>query len=666
VGKRSPILGYNHNVRYRGLVFHVQTEDSGIASPHLFTHLFHYGVIVSTRKLVYDAGAAEDVIKSLMQAQHKATLKDLRRGHFDDKIDSYLGGTPGLLPRGAGEAAARPREDELPPSQGTVEDVAIGGPTQQVEPMFDEPSAPEILIFESTPPPSQPSIPLVPPVRPPAELPPAPATARPMPMLVDTTLRTAAPIFDPSDIEIDVELPLTLDDSSDTIAFPRRLIRDTAPQAPFTDQTRPTLDVRFDDHTKPTLGRLDERVAVVRAGSPASIAGGARVLPRGIDKRSVVAGGGDPDGFAGGAGVLPREIDEQSAVVREEHDGATGRSGSTRAASVSDGVPGPIRPSTPAISDSRRLGDRPSGPVVSAGSSDSRRLGDRPSGPATSAGASDSRRLGDRPSSPAIPPLPSDSRRLGDRPSTINAATLPPARPIPRPTSRPPLTPPVVSRPVTADDRRSVVAERGDPDGTAGGAGVLAGGIDRSHREPDATLASSPAPPATDLPTGERSGQYAQHKKAIPRAPTDGFRSERSGGVPVPAGLGRPPRMGTSPVVASPSPASSATAPSPASMSREPSPPTAGQTGPAQARTPTPARISPPGSVGSRSGGTSGGVVMTRPAVIVGAPSKSMGTVPRIRKAREDEGRGFGQGLISEKSLDEVILAYLSEDADEK
>jgi hypothetical protein len=57
---------------------------------------------------------------------------------------------------------------------------------------------------------------------------------------------------------------------------------------------------------------------------------------------------------------------------------------------------------------------------------------------------------------------------------------------------------------------------------------------------------------------------------------------------------------------------------------------------------------------------------MTRPAVIVGAPQKSTGTVPRIRKAREDEGRGFGQGLISEKSLDEVILAYLSEDADEK
>jgi hypothetical protein len=58
---------------------------------------------------------------------------------------------------------------------------------------------------------------------------------------------------------------------------------------------------------------------------------------------------------------------------------------------------------------------------------------------------------------------------------------------------------------------------------------------------------------------------------------------------------------------------------------------------------------------------------MTRPAVIVGAPQKpAQPQPPRVRVAREDEGRGFGQGLISEKSLDEVILAYLSEDGDDK
>ncbi|HRC55992.1 MAG TPA: hypothetical protein PKU97_08705, partial [Kofleriaceae bacterium] len=105
MAKRSPILGYNHNVRYRGLVFHVQTEDSGVLAPHVFTHMFHGGVILSTRKLVYDAGASEDVIRSLMQAQHKAVLKELRRGTFDDKIEEYLGSNPDLLPRGSGESA---------------------------------------------------------------------------------------------------------------------------------------------------------------------------------------------------------------------------------------------------------------------------------------------------------------------------------------------------------------------------------------------------------------------------------------------------------------------------------------------------------------------------------------------------------------------------------
>jgi len=84
-----------------------------------------------------------------------------------------------------------------------------------------------------------------------------------------------------------------------------------------------------------------------------------------------------------------------------------------------------------------------------------------------------------------------------------------------------------------------------------------------------------------------------------------------------------------------------------------------GTTEPVRGRTPTPSRMT-----GPRTPNPSSGVVMTRPAVIVGAPPKA--SVPRVRKAREEEGRGFGQGLISEKSLDEVILAYLSEDADEK
>jgi hypothetical protein len=134
--KRSPILGYNHNVRYRGIVFHIQTEDSGIINPHVFTHLFHGGVIISTRKLVYDPDANDDAVKSLMQAQHKAVMKDLRRGTFDDKIDSYLGGTPGLLPREVAIEAADPGVGpELPPPALAAPAALAPAPVAPVEPV---------------------------------------------------------------------------------------------------------------------------------------------------------------------------------------------------------------------------------------------------------------------------------------------------------------------------------------------------------------------------------------------------------------------------------------------------------------------------------------------------------------------------------------------------
>ncbi|HEY6036371.1 MAG TPA: hypothetical protein VIV58_18970, partial [Kofleriaceae bacterium] len=152
MAKRSPILGYNHNVRYRGLVFHVQTEDSGVLSPHLFTHLFHEGVIVSTRKLVYDAGASEDAIKALMQAQHKAVLKDLKLQKFDDKIDQYLGNSPGLEPRGRPPGERSATEPGEPP----VEQIELeSGPVKAAAPAAPAPAVPAPAVIEESAPAKQ-------------------------------------------------------------------------------------------------------------------------------------------------------------------------------------------------------------------------------------------------------------------------------------------------------------------------------------------------------------------------------------------------------------------------------------------------------------------------------------------------------------------------------
>ncbi len=111
--KRSPILGYNHNIRHRGRVFHVQTEDSGVDNPHIFTHLFHGGVILSSRKLDYDRASSEEAVKGLMQAQHKAVLKELKKGTFDAKIVEYLGPHPegDLPPDAAPHVPERPQTE---------------------------------------------------------------------------------------------------------------------------------------------------------------------------------------------------------------------------------------------------------------------------------------------------------------------------------------------------------------------------------------------------------------------------------------------------------------------------------------------------------------------------------------------------------------------------
>lgn len=204
VAKRSPILGYNHNVRYRGLVFHVQTEDSGVLSPHLFTHLFHEGVIVSTRKLVYDAGASPEAIKALMQAQHKAVLKDLNKGVFDLKIDQYLAGTPGLEPRSpkAAAAAEEPAADAhaAPAGAGAGADGEPDDHGDEVKPrrrvprdtMVDEKTAPakadtagasdESPTPRPSPPPAppRPTVGTVPPIQTPSRPTMTPVVARPV------------------------------------------------------------------------------------------------------------------------------------------------------------------------------------------------------------------------------------------------------------------------------------------------------------------------------------------------------------------------------------------------------------------------------------------------------------------------------------------------------
>jgi hypothetical protein len=87
------VLGFNHNLKYKGEVFHVQTEDSGVANPHIITLLYRGGVIICSKKTSYSdilkMDSLEIVVEELMKEQHKDMMRRLKSGEFDEKAFSF-------------------------------------------------------------------------------------------------------------------------------------------------------------------------------------------------------------------------------------------------------------------------------------------------------------------------------------------------------------------------------------------------------------------------------------------------------------------------------------------------------------------------------------------------------------------------------------------------
>jgi hypothetical protein len=89
----SPLLGYNTNVRHKGKLYHIQTEDSGVKHPHIITHLFaDGGRIISSKKTDYaqhlGSEKLQELVKKLMQEQHKAMFIALRDCVYDEDEDA--------------------------------------------------------------------------------------------------------------------------------------------------------------------------------------------------------------------------------------------------------------------------------------------------------------------------------------------------------------------------------------------------------------------------------------------------------------------------------------------------------------------------------------------------------------------------------------------------
>ena len=117
---KGMVVGFNHNFPYKGQIYHIQTEDGGLASPNIVTLLYHGGTILASRKTSYADIARVDnldqVVEDLMKEQHKGMLRSLKNGEFDAAISRYQ---------------ARSAADAAPPEP---QPVAVAAPPTQTPP----------------------------------------------------------------------------------------------------------------------------------------------------------------------------------------------------------------------------------------------------------------------------------------------------------------------------------------------------------------------------------------------------------------------------------------------------------------------------------------------------------------------------------------------------
>ncbi len=95
-------VGFNNNVKYKSLTFHIQTEDSGLDKPHIITHLFaDGGRVIKSHKRSYAAEVRRDdvaqYVRQLMKGQQLEMALALREGKFDPIIEGRAVGGMDLL-----------------------------------------------------------------------------------------------------------------------------------------------------------------------------------------------------------------------------------------------------------------------------------------------------------------------------------------------------------------------------------------------------------------------------------------------------------------------------------------------------------------------------------------------------------------------------------------
>lgn len=133
------ITGFNTDIKHNEKVYHVQTEDKGMANPYIESLVYVGGEILASKKTSYaeqlKTGVDEKWIGGLMEQQHRTMIAAIKRGRFDQPADTTKTATP-MPPRSAPTVAAGVSTDG----------VVFGGGETPAAPAGEEKTLDQVII----------------------------------------------------------------------------------------------------------------------------------------------------------------------------------------------------------------------------------------------------------------------------------------------------------------------------------------------------------------------------------------------------------------------------------------------------------------------------------------------------------------------------------------
>jgi hypothetical protein len=82
------ITGFNTDIEHDGVVYHVQTEDKGLASPLILSLVYSGGAILASKRSPYEdliaAGFDEEVLSARLKKQHRLICAAITAGRIEE------------------------------------------------------------------------------------------------------------------------------------------------------------------------------------------------------------------------------------------------------------------------------------------------------------------------------------------------------------------------------------------------------------------------------------------------------------------------------------------------------------------------------------------------------------------------------------------------------